>query len=135
MILSLYGRIRVSGNHIFYAVEAMVKIIKKDLSTITTNYLFKDETFNTYSADIGSIIHCRTLTELSDNINKVEVLTQNNFLTGTANSNLLICSIKKSGDITIKKTSKVIQIALKLFFVTGDLVLIVHKKYFDLTSY
>ena len=94
-------------------MEATVKIIKKHLSTITTNYIFKDETFNTYSTDIESIINCRTLTALSDDINNVEVLTPNNFLTGTTNSNLLICSIEKSGDITIKQTSEVVQIALK----------------------
>ena len=46
MILSLYGRIRVSQSpyfHIFFAMEAIVKKIKKHLIAITTNYLFKDK--------------------------------------------------------------------------------------------
>ena len=39
------------------AVEAMVKITKKHLNTITRNYIFNEETLYTYLTEIESIIN------------------------------------------------------------------------------
>ena len=97
------------------AMEAIVKIIKKHLNTITRNNLFNEETLYTYLTEIESIINGRTLTLLSDDISNVEALTPNHFLTGTANPNLLICPVKKPGDIIIKRKWKSVQVPLESF--------------------
>ena len=44
------------------AMEAIVKITKKHLSTITRNHLFNEETLHTYLTEIESIINGRSLT-------------------------------------------------------------------------
>ena len=50
------------------AMEAIVKITKKHLNTITRNHLFNEETLYTYLTEIESIINGRPLTLLSDEI-------------------------------------------------------------------
>ena len=133
------------------AMEAIVKITKKHLSTITRNHLFNEETLHTYLTEIKSIINGRPLTCLSDDLNDFEALTPNHFLIGTANPNLLICPVEKPGDIVNKRKWKAVQVALESFwqrwireylpiittrkkwniptrnFVVGDLVLIADK--------
>ena len=84
------------------AMEAIVKITKKQLNTITRNHLFNEETLCTYLTDIESIINGRPLTPLSDDINNFDESMPNHFLTGTANPNLLRCPVKKPGDIANK---------------------------------
>ena len=44
------------------AMEAIVKITKKHLNTITRNHLFNEETLHTYLTEIESIINGRPLT-------------------------------------------------------------------------
>ena len=44
------------------AMEAIVKITKKHLNTITRNHLFNEETLHTYLTEIESIINGRSLT-------------------------------------------------------------------------
>ena len=97
------------------AMEAIVKITKKHLNTITRNHLFNEETLYTYLTEIESIINGRPLTLLSDEINDFEALTPNHFLTGTGNPNLLICPVEKPGDIIIKRKWKSVQVALESF--------------------
>ena len=72
------------------AMEAIVKITRKHLNTITRNHLFNEETMQTYLTEIESLINGRPLTPFSDEINDFEALTPNHFLAGTANSNLLM---------------------------------------------
>ena len=98
------------------AMEAIVKITKKHLSTITRNHLFNEETLHTYLTEIKSIINGRSLTPLSDDINDFEALTPNHFLTGTANPNLLICPVKKPSDTVNKRKWKPVQVALESFW-------------------
>ena len=85
------------------AMEAIVKITKKHLNTITRNHLFNEETLPTYFTEIESIINGRPLTSLSDDINDFEALTPNHLLTGTAHPNLLICFVETPGDIVNKR--------------------------------
>ena len=84
------------------AMEAIVKITKKHLNAITRNHLFNEGTLYTYLTETESIINCRPLTPLSDDINDFEALTPNHFVTGTANPNLLICPVEKRGGIANK---------------------------------
>ena len=95
------------------AMEVIVKITKTHLNTITRNHIFNRETLHTYLTEIQSIINGQTLTLLSDGISNFEALTPNNFLTGTANLNLLICPVKKPVDIVNKRKLKVVQVALE----------------------
>ena len=132
-------------------MEAIVKITKKHLNTITRSHLFNEETLHTYLTEIKSIINGRPLTCLSDDLNDFEALTPNHFLIGTANPNLLICPVEKPGDIVNKRKWKAVQVALESFwqrwireylpiittrkkwniptrnFVVGDLVLMADK--------
>ena len=132
-------------------MEAIVKITKKHLNTITRSHLFNEETLHTYLTEIKSIINGRPLTCLSDDLNDFEALTPNHFLIGTANPNLLICPVEKPGDIVNKRKWKSVQVALESFwqrwireylpiittrkkwniptrnFVVGDLVLMADK--------
>ena len=94
------------------AMEAVVKITKKHLNTITRNHLFNEETLYTYLTETESVIIGQTLNPLSDDINDFEALTPNHFLTGTANLNLLICPVEKPGDIANKRKWKAAQVAL-----------------------
>ena len=66
--------------------------------------------------EIKSIINGRPLTSLSDDINNFETLTPNHFLTGTVNSNLLICPVEKPGCIANKRKWKVVQVGLGSFW-------------------
>ena len=68
---------------------------------------------HTYLTEVQSIINGQTLTLLKDDINNFEALTPNNFLTGTANLNLLICPVKKPVDIVNKRKLKAVQVALE----------------------
>ena len=68
---------------------------------------------HTYLTEIESIINGRPLTPLSDDINNFEALKPNNFLTGTANPNLLICPVEKPGDIVNKQNWKAVQVAME----------------------
>ena len=97
-------------------MEAIVKITKKHLNTITRNHLFNEETLHTYLTEIKSIINGRPLTCLSDDLNDFEALTPNHFLIGTANPNLLICPVEKPGDIVNKRKWKAVQVALESFW-------------------
>ena len=76
-------------------IEAIVKRTKKHLNTITRNHLFNEETSHTYLFNIESIINGWPLNPLSDDIKDFGALTQNHFLTGTANQNLLIRPVEK----------------------------------------
>ena len=133
------------------AMEAIVKITKKHLNTITRNHLFNEETLYTYLTEIESIINGRPLTPLSDDINDFEALTPNHFLTGTTNPNLVNCPVEKPSDNANKRNWKAVQVALTSFwerwireylpiittrkkwniptrnFIAGDLVLIADK--------
>ena len=133
------------------AMEAIVKITKEHLNTITRNHLFMEEKLHRYLTEIESIINGRPLTPLSDGINDFEAITPNYFLTGRANPNLLMCPVEKPGDIVNKLKWKAVQVALESFwqrwireylpiittrkkwniptrnFVVGDLVLIADK--------
>ena len=98
------------------AMETLVKITKKHLNTITRNHLFNEETLHTYFTEIESIINGRPLTPLSDDINNFQALTPNQFLTGTANPNFLICPVKKPGGIVNKQKWKAVQVAQESFW-------------------
>ena len=98
------------------AMEAIVKMTKKHLNTITRNDLFNEETLHTYLTEIESIINGRPLTPLSDDINDFEPLTPNHFLTGTGYPNLLIRFVEKPGDIVNKRKWKAVQVALESFW-------------------
>ena len=98
------------------AMEAIVKLTKKHLNTITRNHLFNEEALYTYLTEIESIINGQPLTLLSDDINDFEVLMPNHFQTGTANPNILICPVKKPGDIANKQKWKVVQVGLMSFW-------------------
>ena len=93
-------------------MKAIVKITKKHLNTITRNHLFNEETLYIYLPKIESIINGRPLTPLSNDINEFEALTSNHFLTGTANPNLLICPVEKTGGIANKRMWKAVQVAV-----------------------
>ena len=98
------------------AMETLVKITKKHLNTITRNHLFNEETLHTYFTEIESIINGQPLTPLSDDINNFQALTPNQFLTGTANPNLLICPVEKPGGIVNKRKWKAVQVAQEPFW-------------------
>ena len=97
------------------AMEAVVKMTKKHLNTITRNHLFNKETLYTYLTETESI-HGRPLTPLSDDINDFDALTPSHFLTGTVNPNLLICPVEKPGGITNKRKCEAVEVALAPFW-------------------
>ena len=126
-------------------VKAIVKITKKHLNTITRKYCFNKETLYTYFTETEYIINDQTVTALSHDINDFEAPALNPFPNWTAHSKLLICSIKKLGDIGSKRKWKAVRVALTLFwqiwigehlsiimtltrnFLFGELVLIADK--------
>ena len=64
------------------AMESMVKITKKALSSIVSDRKFVDEALPTFLTEIESIINSRPLKAASDNINDLKLVTPNHLLIG-----------------------------------------------------
>ena len=63
-------------------MEALEKITKRCLKAVVKDRLFHKDVLHTRFPEIKSMVNSRLLTTVSDDIDHLEPLTQNHFLTG-----------------------------------------------------
>ena len=94
--------------------ESLVKSVKKTLKAIVKDRTFTEDCLHTFLCEVEAVLNSRPLTAISDDINDIEPLTLNHFLTGASLMNYSP-GVFPRNEVELRKNWRAVQDSTNMF--------------------